>query len=92
MIFFFILIFGVFFLFFNVRMVAPGIKGSVIAGISVILLPICFLFRTSYFASLGMSFFAVWLAEALFFYILWWIIRGIRRAIVKKPLDRRIEI
>ncbi len=92
MIFFFILIFSVFFLFFNVRMVAPGIKGSVIAGISVILLPICFLFRTSYFASLGMSFFAVWIAEALFFYILWWIIRGIRRAIVKKPLDRRIEI
>ena len=92
MIFFFILIFGVFFLFFNVRMVAPGIKGSVIAGISVILLPVCFLFRTSYFASLGMSFFAVWLAEALFFYILWWIVRGIRRAIVKKPLDQRVAI
>ena len=92
MIFFFILIFGVFFLFFNVRMVAPGIKGSVIAGISVILLPLCFLFRTTYFASLGMSFFAVWLSEALFLYILWWIARGIRRAVVKKPLDQRVAI
>ena len=73
-------------------MVAPGIKGSIIAGISVILLPLCFLFRTSYFAALGMSFFAVWLSEALFLFILWWIIRGIRRAIVKKPIDRRVEI
>ena len=92
MIFFFILIFGVLFLFMNVRNVAPGVKGSIIAGISVILLPVCFLFKTSYLASLGMSFFAVWLCEALMLYILWWIVRGIRRAIVKKPIDRRLVI
>ena len=92
MIFFFILIFGVFFLFVNVRNVAPGVKGSIIAGISVILLPVCFLLRTSYWASLGMSFFAVWLCEALMLYILWWIARGIRRAIVKKPIDSRLVV
>ena len=92
MIFLFILIFGVLFLFMNVRNVSPGIKGSIIAGISVVILPVCFLFRTSYFASLGMSFFAVWLCEALLLYILWWIARGIRRAVVKKPIDRRLVI
>ena len=92
MIFLFILIFGVLFLFMNVRNVAPGIKGSIIAGISVIILPVCFLLRTNYFASLGMSFFSIWLCEALMLYILWWIARGIRRAIVKKPIDRRLVI
>lgn len=92
MIFLFILIFGVFFLFMNVRNVAPGIKGSIIAGVAVILLFVCMLFRTNYFASLGMSFLAVWLCEALMLYILWWIARGIRRAIVKKPLDQRVAI
>lgn len=92
MIFLFILIFGVLFLFMNVRNVSPGIKGSIIAGISVVILPVCFLFRTSYFASLGMSFFAVWLCEALLLYILWWIARGIRRAVVKKPIDRRLVV
>ena len=92
MIFLFILIFGVLFLFVNVRNVAPGIKGSLIAGASVIVLPVCFLLRTSYFASLGMSFFAVWLCEALMLYILWWVARGIRRAVVKKPIDRRLVI
>ena len=92
MIFLFILIFGVLFLFVNVRNVAPGIKGSLIAGASVIVLPVCFLLRTSYFASLGMSFFAVWLCEALMLYILWWVARGIRRAVVKKPIDHRLVI
>ena len=92
MIFLFILIFGVLFLFINVRNVAPGIKGSIIAGISVILLPICFLLRTNYFSSLCMSFLSVWLCEALLLYIIWWIARGIRRAVVKKPIDRRFVI
>ena len=46
MIFLFILIFGVLFLFMNVRNVAPGIKGSIIAGATVIILPVCFLLRT----------------------------------------------
>ena len=93
MIFLFILIFGVLFLFVNVRNVSPGIKGSIIAGISVVILPVCFIkLRTSYIASLGMSFFSVWLCEALFLYILWWIARGIRRAVVKKPIDRRLVV
>ena len=92
MIFLFILIFGVLFLFVNVRNVAPGIKGSLIAGFAVIILPVCFLLRTSYFASLGMSFMSIWLCESLLLYILWWIARGIRRAVVKKPIDRRIVI
>ena len=92
MIFLFILIFGVLFLFMNVRNVAPGIKGSIIAGTTVIILPVCFLLRTSYFASLCMSFFAVWLCEALMLYIIWWIARGIRRAIVKKPMDPRLVV
>lgn len=92
MIFLFVLIFGVLFLFVNVRNVSPGIKGSIIAGISVVILPVCVLLRTSYIASLGMSFFSVWLCEALFLYILWWIARGIRRFVVRKPIERRIVI
>ena len=70
MIFLFILIFGVLFLFVNVRNVAPGIKGSIIAGLTIIVLSVCLKLRTSYIASLGMSFFSVWLCEALFLYIL----------------------
>jgi hypothetical protein len=92
MIFLFILIFGVVFLFVNVRNVAPGTKGSLIAGATVVLLPLCFLFRTSYISSLGMAFLSVWLSEALLVYILWWIARGIRRFVVRKPMDRRLVV
>lgn len=92
MIFLFILIFGVLFLFMNVRLVKPGVKGSLIAGATVILLLLCFRFRTNYVPSLGMSFLSVWLCEALLLYIIWWIVRGVRRFIVRKPIDRKLEI
>ena len=92
MIFLFILIFGVLFLFMNVRLVKPGVKGSLIAGATVILLLLCIKFRTNYVPSLGMSFLSVWLCEALLLYIIWWIVRGVRRFIVRKPIDRKLEI
>ena len=70
MIFIFILLFGVLFLFVNIRQVAPGNKGSIAAGLAVIALPICFIFRNHLWACVGQAFLAVWLCEALLLYIL----------------------
>lgn len=92
MIFLFILIFGILFLFLNIRQISPGNKGSIIAGFIVILLPICFIFREQFWASTGQAFLSVWLCEALLIYILWWIIRGVRRLIKRKPLSQKISI
>ena len=79
MIFIFILIFGVLFLFVNLRQVAPGNKGSILAGALVVLLPVCFIFRDMFWASLGQAFLSVWLCESLLLYICWWIFRLCRR-------------
>lgn len=87
MIFIFILIFGVLFLFWNIRAIAPGNKGSLTAGTIVILLPICFFFRERFWACIGQAFLSVWLCEALLIYLGWWAVRFIRRAFrPKRPL------
>ena len=87
MIFIFILIFGVLFLFWNIRAIAPGNKGSLTAGAIVILLPICFFFREHFWACIGQAFLSVWLCEALLIYLGWWAVRFIRRAFrPKRPL------
>ena len=87
MIFIFILIFGVLFLFWNIRAIAPGNKGSLTAGAIVILLPICFVFREHFWACIGQAFLSVWLCEALLIYLGWWAVRFIRRAFrAKRPL------
>lgn len=92
MIFLFILVFGVLFLFLNVRQVAPGNKGSIIAGLTVVLLPVSFVFRGHLWASVIQAFMAVWLCQALLLYMLWWVARGVRRAVVRKPLKQRFSI
>lgn len=92
MIFIFILIFGVIFLFVNLRQVAPGNKGSILAGALVVLLPICFIFRDMFWACVGQAFLSVWLCEALLLYICWWIFRLCRRVAVRRPMPKRITV
>lgn len=92
MIFLFILLFGVLFLFFNVRQIAPGNKGSIIAGALVVILPICFFFREMLWASYGVAVLSVWLCEALLVYVAWSIVRGIIRLVRRKPLPVRISV
>lgn len=92
MIFLFILLLGTLFLFFNIRRIAPGIKGSIIAGAFVVILPICFLFRDMLWASYGVAIFSVWLCEALLVYVAWWIARGIIRLVRRKPLPSRVAV
>lgn len=92
MIFIFILLFGVLFLFVNIRQVAPGNRGSIAAGLAVIALPVCFIFRGHLWASVGQAFLAVWLCEALLLYIFWWLFRGIRRLAVRRALPRQVSI
>ena len=92
MIFIFILIFGVLFLFVNLRQVAPGNKGSILAGALVVLLPVCFIFRDMFWASLGQAFLSVWLCESLLLYICWWIFRLCRRIAVRRPMPQRTTI
>lgn len=92
MIFLFILIFGVLFLFFNIRQIAPGNKGSLTAGAIVVVLPICFFFRGHYWACLGQDFLSVWLCEALLIYLLWWMARGILLAVRRRRLERERSI
>ena len=92
MIFILILIFGVLFLFVNLRQVAPGNKGSILAGALVVLLPVCFIFRDMFWASLGQAFLSVWLCESLLLYICWWIFRLCRRIAVRRPMPQRTTI
>lgn len=92
MIFLFILLFGVLFLFVNIRQVAPGNRGSIAAGLAVIALPVCFIFRGHLWACVGQAFLAVWLCEALLLYIFWWLFRGIRRLALRRPLSHRMNI
>ena len=92
MIFILILIFGVLFLFVNLRQVAPGNKGSILAGALVVLLPVCFIFRDMFWASLGQAFLSVWLCESLLLYICWWIFRLCRRIVVRRPMPQRMTI
>ncbi len=92
MIFIFILIFGVLFLFVNLRQVAPGNKGSILAGALVVLLPICFIFREMFWACVGQAFLSVWLCEALLLYICWWIFRLGRRALGRGPMSQRTAV
>lgn len=70
-----LLIFAVGLLFWSIRQVAPGTKGSLIAGGFIIATLLCFLFRESTWAFAGQAFFAVWLCQALLLYLLWGIIR-----------------
>lgn len=92
MIFLFILIFGVLFLFFNIRQISPGNKGSIVAGAIVVVLPVCFFFRGHFLACLGQDFLSVWLCEALLIYLLWWIARGVLLAVRRRRLERERSI
>lgn len=92
MIFICILIFGVLFLFFNIRQICPGNKGSIVAGAIVAVLPICFFFRGHFLACLGQDFLSVWLCEALLIYLLWWITRGVLLAVRRRRLERERSI
>lgn len=91
MIFLFILFFGTAFLFMNIRSVAHGTKGSLIAGVFLIGTFLCFLFREQTWAFTGQSFFAVWLCESLLLYISWNLFRLIRRIVTRKPLAANIR-
>ena len=92
MIFICILIFGVLFLFFNIRQIAPGNRGSLTAGAIVVVLPVCFFFRGHYWACLGQDFLSVWLCEAMLIYLLWWLVRGILLAVRRKRLEKERSI
>ena len=92
MIFIFILIFGVLFLFMNLRQVAPGNKGSILAGALVVLLPICFIFRSQFWACVGQAFLSVWLCESLLLYVCWWIFRLCRRIALRRRMPQRTTI
>ena len=92
MIFIFILIFGVLFLFVNLRQVAPGNRGSILAGVLVVLLPVCFVLRDMYWACVGQAFLSVWLCESLLLYTGWWIFRLCRRVAVRRPMVLRTRV
>lgn len=92
MIFICILIFGVFFLFLSIRQIAPGNKGSIIAGIIVLLLPVCFFFREQLWANLGQAFLSVWLCEALLVYLAWLCVRLVMRLVRRKPLSEKVSV
>lgn len=91
MIFLFLLFFGVFFLFVNIRPIARGNKGSIAAGLIVLVLPVCFMFRSHFWACVLQAFFSVWLCEALLAYLAWWIFRGVRRLVLRRALPLGVK-
>ncbi len=92
MIFGLLFIFGLFgLLFWNFRQVAPGVKGSLIAGALIVLTFSGFLLgRDSYFFSCVQMVTVVWIAQALWMFLLWDVFRIGRRIIRRSRISNKM--
>ncbi|MBO7550975.1 MAG: metallophosphoesterase [Fibrobacter sp.] len=85
-IFLFLLLSGLVLIYFNVSAVAPGRKGKLAAlGVLVAIFAGMSL-RGTLAGSIVVSFFSVWLCQALLFYIPWGIFRLVRRSVIRRPM------
>ena len=85
-IFLFLLLAGLALIYLNVSAVAPGRKGKLVAlGVLVAIFAGMSL-RGTLAGSIVVSFFSVWLCQALLFYIPWGIFRLVRRSVIRRPM------
>lgn len=89
-VFLFILLGGLTLIYLNASNAFEGKKGKLIALIILLSVFLSMIFRDTFAGSIALSFFAVWLCEALSIYLLWGLFRIIRREFLRKPLDPKI--
>lgn len=91
-IFLFLLLSGLVLIYLNVSAVAPGRKGKLAAlGVLVAIFAGMSL-RGTFVGSLAVSFFAVWLCQALLFYIPWGLFRAVRRIVLRRAMPVRTVV
>ena len=87
--FLFLLLFGLVLIYFNVSAVAPGRKGKLVALVVLVVIFAGMALRGTFAGSLAVSFFSVWLCQALLLYIPWGIFRAVRRIALRRALQAR---
>lgn len=91
-IFLFLLLSGLVLIYVNVSAVVPGRKGKLVAlGVLVAIFAGMSL-RGTFAGSLAVSFFAVWLCQALLLYILWGLFRAVRRIVLRRAMPVRTVV
>lgn len=84
--FLFLLLTGLVVIYFNVSAVAPGRKGKLVALAVLVLIFAGMAFRGTVAGSIAVSFFSVWLCQALLLYICWGVFRAVRRIVLRRAL------
>ena len=87
--FLFLLLAGLVLIYFNVSAVAPGRKGKFAALAVLVLIFVGMALRGTLAGSLAVSFFSVWLCQALLLYIPWGIFRAVHRIALRRALQAR---
>lgn len=87
--FLFLLLAGLTLIYFNVSAVAPGRKGKLAALIVLVLIFAGMSFRGTMAGSIAISFFSVWLCQALLLYIPWGLFRAVRRVVLRRAMPVR---
>ncbi|MBO7413604.1 MAG: metallophosphoesterase [Fibrobacter sp.] len=85
-IFLFLLLAGLALIYFNVSAVAPGRKGKLAALVVLVAIFAGMTLRGTFVGSLTVSFFAVWLCQALLLYIPWGLFRAVRRIVLRRAM------
>lgn len=91
-IFLFLLLAGLALIYFNVSVVAPGRKGKLAALVVLVAIFAGMTLRGTFVGSLTVSFFAVWLCQALLLYIPWGLFRAVRRIVLRRAMSVRTVV
>jgi hypothetical protein len=91
-IFLFLLLAGLALIYFNVSAVAPGRKGKLAALVVLVAIFAGMTLRGTFVGSLTVSFFAVWLCQALLLYIPWGLFRVVRRIVLRRAMPVRTVV
>ena len=91
-IFLFLLLAGLALIYFNVSAVAPGRKGKLAALVVLVAIFVGMTLRGTFVGSLTVSFFAVWLCQALLLYIPWGLFRAVRRIVLRRAMPVRTVV
>ena len=87
--FLFLLLAGLVLIYVNVSPVLPGRKGKLLALGVLLAIFAGMAARGTFVGSLAVSFFSVWLCQALLLYIPWGIFRLVRRAVLRRAMASR---
>lgn len=77
------------YLFFSIRRIAPGKRGSIVALVLLSITLLCFMFRTNTIACAGQAVFVIWVTLSLLAFLLLDVCKLVRRIAVRKPFEKQ---